>query len=1580
MHFVFRTPEFDQDLEKFGHADRIAAIEKSIKGSSTLVGFERFPPPFLKKRINNLRLVAELIEDGELTAVCFVRFLPRGDKAYSRFAEMDDAGALRATYTLDEAEIRETLRERAATELQCTDSDPSAEEESFLRATNNAGDGIAEHIVIETAEWVAAMQRPEVKGSERVIHRLAERAADSRVTAIHSDADHPIAILVRQYPEVAITILDSISVPNSVFDLKALQLRSCELSEFDAVESRDAVLRLGRRSYPAFILSDFDIWQEVQSSRDANLALSPEESELLQRAGSSRAGEPRFPLFINGRPGSGKSTILQYLFAGYLSRYLRCANATMPPPVYLTYGEGLLNRAKEVVREILKSNASVQAEGGLESDVIHRAIDQSMFPFREFMRARLPTLERERFNDETYVNFPRFKTRWTRSFRGRRDVLALGPELCWHVIRTYVKGMQQESGDNYDTDSYAEHPRKRRSVSLATFALVHEAVYTRWYRELRLWDDQDLVRAVLDRESNLSADDVGTYPGVFCDEAQDFTRQELEFIRSICLFAHRKVPARDLKNVPVAFAGDPFQTLNPTGFDWKAVQADFHESLAVRSTSRSVSMMYAELHSNYRSAEPIVQFCNAIQRTRINVFRLEGVAPQRAYFDGTYPPPEWYSERNPLVRSELQAQDDAVILVPCAEGGEEDYVESDPFLKQLCSNRRRGPVLSAMAAKGLEFVRVVLYKFGDEAVGNSDVADHIDPARAQDARHLDEEKETRLSAEYFLNRLYVAASRAREVLLIVDSDAGLGLWKRLISPEWTSPPGWSEKDTGGMVPGGAAGWQRRRDKPEELAENFFRSGQIQRSPSLMEVAARYFDKLDIPSRAAQARGLGAEYDGECAKAAALYREVGLWDDCVRCSWQTGDYGGIASIDAALKPENACRQRAAVALTRKDVDSAEVLRLIREGLKDTELRFTFVEDAGWTIAATRALSGLCAHNGAQATEYVKALSTLREAELSGFRLPPTVDLALVSARAGDHSRAAAVWNALPSKPEPLPQELANSLAQALPFPDNLPHLARLEKWGEIRAASTGSTVKSLTAEQLLVVTRAYLRLGLSAEAATVITEHGSTEVMERLLRAAELKSEATGRRWLVQRLLKELTRQRRFDVMARVLRDLDKDDGIRDFAHQVAARAVLDGDNYSDAPRLGRTALAKYIQEAAASFHRAGVGLEAGAVLERNGVFVESAAYYEGLLHRTRSAHEQLSARLRWAKVKRSQLLAAGGTPNLGPVLSMLRKAKATLAYLEQQPEFPPARDFPAVAIVAWPTPEQTQRALADSSALTMADPESSEASPRSLPRERAPRVTESAPSAPSTGIPVTETGKAALVPTGQADIPSSVETRSTPRVNSSRTRRDSGATATNLRTAKKGDESASGGTGEGAGTTGAPPATKRRELRHPHSLVMGPAVGRDMESVPPCEIPAVGETKGPGEADPPADSDLPDSSNTTLVGVPSRRNSAIRQVEVRVQVGERELTVLWSASGQFIRLEDQSHNEVKLRLATGRLDADIDVAESKADGSHSWTVPAWDLTMARRADAERDEMELSGPDGTILVLNLGPVRRPASAN
>ena len=157
-----------------------------------------------------------------------------------------------------------------------------------------------------------------------------------------------------------------------------------------------------------------------------------------------------------------------------------------------------------------------------------------------------------------------------------------------------------------------------------------------WYREEleqgQLWDEQDLTRYIL--ENDLA---VPTRPAVFCDEAQDFTRIQLELLLRINLFSARTLSRTDIRRIPFAFAGDRFQTIDPTGFRWDATKTSFVEKFVLgldpAQQAGATDLNYTELKYNYRSTARIVRFGNLVQALRASLFDMPELRPQIPWAD-----------------------------------------------------------------------------------------------------------------------------------------------------------------------------------------------------------------------------------------------------------------------------------------------------------------------------------------------------------------------------------------------------------------------------------------------------------------------------------------------------------------------------------------------------------------------------------------------------------------------------------------------------------------------------------------------------------------------------------------------------------------------------------------------------------------------------------------------------------------------------------------------------------------------------------------------------------------------------------
>ena len=131
---------------------------------------------------------------------------------------------------------------------------------------------------------------------------------------------------------------------------------------------------------------DQDFWLAIQKDEEANLALSPEEAELLESV--HRMGWRSYPLFINGRAGSGKSTMLQYLAADYVDFSLRRDLSHLP--LYMTCSRDLLERARTTVRGLLTRHHKRLYEGAHDPAEVDGILGRCFVVFHDFLYSLLP--------------------------------------------------------------------------------------------------------------------------------------------------------------------------------------------------------------------------------------------------------------------------------------------------------------------------------------------------------------------------------------------------------------------------------------------------------------------------------------------------------------------------------------------------------------------------------------------------------------------------------------------------------------------------------------------------------------------------------------------------------------------------------------------------------------------------------------------------------------------------------------------------------------------------------------------------------------------------------------------------------------------------------------------------------------------------------------------------------------------------------------------------------------------------------------------------------------------------------------
>ncbi|NEO98859.1 MAG: hypothetical protein F6K58_09310 [Symploca sp. SIO2E9] len=833
--YVYRTPQFNSKAERYGIQKRIEQLcaELENQGIDEVQGrFERIYP-YLKRRLLNQRVIGRILIIDQEQLLCLVDIFKRGDKDYEQFLEAPvEYGQTYLETQLDLGLLQDWLAQvKLKQPLNQELPELPSTLQPWLEPPGWEMDNLAaDWVIYESEEWVRRFRKPEIQESWEVYYQIiiGIRAKTIQWSVVPDCSDFRLSQSNHHYVlyselEATGTTVGGVLFLLAPFNYKPSSQEIIRVGEkigwFDKSKTNNipgqnferretsylqALTPFARRFYPAYLLADEDSWLAIEQGQESNLALSSEEEQILNSVSTSTIDNGSLPLFINGRAGSGKSTILLYLFADYCYRkYYNKQGKRRPEPLpgeplFLTYNKRLIEVAREGVKKLLSSHHRFVAERSQGDEM--PSIDLNFQPFSEFLLELLRATEGDALGNSLASSFPRSKYisfhRFKQLYQGtipletpdlaslQRITLQLpqrrrySAEICWHVIRTFIKGYTLE-GEMAPEDYTEEVPRRSRTIDLEKYQGIYNTIWEHWYKPITqehgYWDDQDLIAKVL--ELNCYSP---SFTAIFCDEAQDFTKLELQLIMRLSIFSQYNLGYQPIPSLPFAFAGDPLQTLNPTGFSWSRVETVF-QSAVIRALDPAeqlkLKINFQELSFNYRSSPPIVKFTNLIQLWRHVLFNIPQLKPQMPWQQGKFREPQKFIINQNISTEQLRTYiRDTMIIVPCEEGEELAYAQGDEVLSAIVpsledsASKYQGTslpknILSAIAAKGLEFKKVILYKFGEDC--------------NQKVWNLNNQPtDQRVKVEYFFNKLYVAASRATEHLFVVDSELGnYQLWQ-----------------------------------------------------------------------------------------------------------------------------------------------------------------------------------------------------------------------------------------------------------------------------------------------------------------------------------------------------------------------------------------------------------------------------------------------------------------------------------------------------------------------------------------------------------------------------------------------------------------------------------------------------------------------------------------------------------------------------------------------------------------------------------------------------------------------------------
>jgi superfamily I DNA/RNA helicase len=784
--------------------------------------------------------------------------------------------------------------------------------------------------------WLRTLRELEIDEAKGDIRKLLEGIADQHGepcgVRLHRAAGGYRVDYVR-LPKAEIAapshvFLLGLHVPtSSVSASREVDLRAEELwrriqhvaEQQDPAQRWDAISQLAERAFPDYLLADAVLWQQLWQEREVFLALSTEEYRYLD---SLCSGEG-VPAIIEGRAGSGKSTLLYYYTAQQLSRNLQAQHPEQPPRLlYLTQSERLLEGARQLIEKLTERR---RLEGTVYSDRVY--LQLTCDTYHNFALQQLSPQHARRFavrrrqENGGWLDFATFRDllrgRGKYGFRGRfRQSHDATPEAVWFIIRSYIKGFKIHETDDarwMTAEEYAETdyvPRKERQVSEKLYHDVWEHVWP-WYQQLTIlptgrdglppyWDDLDLAWEVLLNRRP----DAPDFPLLVCDEVQDFSRIELAALLG-CLswrkydYAAAGSGSGQCGGLPVILAGDGHQTVNPSCFRWERVRTDLAKALVCHLPQVSLpDVAKHELKCNYRNAASVGRLCNALQHLRQHCLGHQGALQElwRVHDDQ---PNQRIRRLYPFIdaRNTVQELLEQGIFLIGPEDDDQTIETARPFWRGL--GFESPPVeqpnyVTPAEIKGLEQDFVALVGFGTAfaQLGLDDFWSWRNAAENDSVAEAD-----LFAAEYFFNRLYVAVSRAREQLWIVETEEGWNaLWAKLeqwlqetCSGEVRNLVGlrYSDGSRGELIHVFEGNWLPLAKQLEQAAHD-------QRDPEQCERAAFYYDRAEKTADCDRMKAWEQYYRGRVIEAARMIERIAP-EQAVKWLWEALAWQALADL-------------------------------------------------------------------------------------------------------------------------------------------------------------------------------------------------------------------------------------------------------------------------------------------------------------------------------------------------------------------------------------------------------------------------------------------------------------------------------------------------------------------------------------------------------------------------------------------------------------------------------------------------------------------------------------------------------------
>ena len=432
----------------------------------------------------------------------------------------------------------------------------------------------------------------------------------------------------------------------------------------------------------------------------------------------------KVPIFINGQAGTGKTVLLA----------IRIGTLFIHKAIEKENWRTLTTCMSAKVIDRLKSNTSDVITKVFRDTKIGQEFQTTLLPEYQNEWKNKPKNERnsifrpfsllqyEILDEDIKIKFdsPQVEgrnrrigfSRFSRQFYSRRDYRKfMSSELAWFGIRSLIKGFAgRNNGEWLQVNDLKKHVSERtleifNEQDLKNLNDCFES-YQKWLIDEDFYDDMDLACAAWKRLE--AGHNIFEFDEIYLDEAQDLTDLEFRILLMLLKTERRKY---------AILAGDPLQTINPTGFDWPRIKDMMYNTLGSLTENNVTIDDPMTLTRNYRTPIEMVHMGNILLDKRAYYMREK--IPQQSSSKTTEKPTVIEigsgkkDEIEAIARLLQQPSDKKFIITYTVDNaGIEDFIKTDKAAK-IAQDESNAHLESITDVKGLERDTVILYRFAD---------------------------------------------------------------------------------------------------------------------------------------------------------------------------------------------------------------------------------------------------------------------------------------------------------------------------------------------------------------------------------------------------------------------------------------------------------------------------------------------------------------------------------------------------------------------------------------------------------------------------------------------------------------------------------------------------------------------------------------------------------------------------------------------------------------------------------------------------------------------------------------------------